>query len=281
MTVSAEPGGVPVISSGEVSKETPCRKCGYNLLGLGVCGRCPECGTLIEISVNGDLLRYSDPQFLEGLRRGVLFLLWGTVAVFVAGIGAGAAQGAGAPPVVIPLLGLISSIPCFVGSWLLTEPDPARLGETSYGAARKLFRITTVVDVAISLMAIPLAAALDVIAQLLAGIVGLVWLLAQMIYLRKLAMRFPDEHLQQRTLAMTWAVGVTYGLMGVFGLVAGPLASTLGPPFALVALGIIIGTIVVVVMYLLMLGRFAARLREHGQLARKIWSGGEISVAQK
>ena len=56
--------------SGSVEGDIPCRKCSYNLRGLPLDGRCPECGTPVGVSVNGELLRYSDPEFIQTLRRG-------------------------------------------------------------------------------------------------------------------------------------------------------------------------------------------------------------------
>jgi hypothetical protein len=56
----------PVVT-GNVDADIPCRKCGYNLRGLAVDGRCPECATPVGVSINGELLRYSDPTFVIGL----------------------------------------------------------------------------------------------------------------------------------------------------------------------------------------------------------------------
>ena len=60
------------IVDGIVSQDFPCRKCAYNLRGLPSNGTCPECNAPVEISISGDLLRYSDPNYLESLRRGIL-----------------------------------------------------------------------------------------------------------------------------------------------------------------------------------------------------------------
>lgn len=62
-----------------IIKDAACRRCGYNLRGTSVEGRCPECGTAAGVSVQGDYLRYADPRWVESLARGVKFMLWGIV----------------------------------------------------------------------------------------------------------------------------------------------------------------------------------------------------------
>ena len=62
-----------------VIADAPCRKCGYNVRGLSIDGRCPECGSPVGLSVMGDLLRFSDPSWVRTLRRGVTLILTGIV----------------------------------------------------------------------------------------------------------------------------------------------------------------------------------------------------------
>src|SRR5947209_5364931 len=73
-----------------VAQDMPCRKCGYNLRGLSTDGQCPECSTPVRLSVSGDLLRYSEPQYVEGLAQGAKLLLWGILIAFVLGFIIGA-----------------------------------------------------------------------------------------------------------------------------------------------------------------------------------------------
>ena len=60
-----------VNDAGLVVADVPCRKCSYNLRGMNVASRCPECGAPVGVSVHGSLLRYSDPHddAPEGERR--------------------------------------------------------------------------------------------------------------------------------------------------------------------------------------------------------------------
>src|SRR3954464_10073122 len=115
---------VPAVQA-EVTGDVPCRKCGYNLKGLLVAGRCPECGTPIGLSVSGDLLRYSDPGWLEGLRKGVSLFIWGIVAV-IAGSIVTAIMGQG-NATLGGVIGLAAQGLMLSGWWLMTQPDPSGL----------------------------------------------------------------------------------------------------------------------------------------------------------
>lgn len=67
--------------------EITCLRCGYNLTGLSADQRCPECGTPIERSLHGDLLRYADDTYLHNVWIGtqgvILFLGLHALLTFV------------------------------------------------------------------------------------------------------------------------------------------------------------------------------------------------------
>ena len=293
MTFPVQADGASVMTSGEVSKDTPCRKCAYNLRGLAVGGRCPECGTPDGVSVNGDLLRYSDPQYLETLWRGVHFILWGLLAVVVLSfMAAFVGQITKASPVFVQVFIFAASIPSIIGGWLLTTPDPAGIGEDQYGTARKIIRISLIVGATNSLISIveasgslsPSAALAARAVALLVSLVGLVGQFAQLAYLRKLAQRIPDQSLSDRARFLMWAIGISYGVLLVLGFLAVLLARAPGP--AVTGLGCAAGVlgiclIVFGVMYLFMLGRFATGFREQAELARQTWAiAGQPPVGQ-
>jgi ribosomal protein L37E len=52
-----------------------CIRCGYNLHGLTMGGTCPECGTPVARTLDGNVLRYSSPEYLNKLQRGILFIV--------------------------------------------------------------------------------------------------------------------------------------------------------------------------------------------------------------
>ncbi|HEX3357094.1 MAG TPA: hypothetical protein VHS31_09000, partial [Tepidisphaeraceae bacterium] len=131
-------GGVTpgvIDSSGNVSSDLPCRKCAYNLRGLPSGGRCPECGTAVGFSVQGDLLRFCDPDWVDTLRNGAVCMLSGIGVIVLAVIlnavisaGRIAAGGTGAHLNAATFVSLMGAGLLLIGSWLLTSPDPSGLG---------------------------------------------------------------------------------------------------------------------------------------------------------
>jgi len=60
-----------------------CNHCGYNLRGLFLKGRCPECGTEIARSLRGDLLSAADPVWLGRVNQGHVYVTVGYVGFFL------------------------------------------------------------------------------------------------------------------------------------------------------------------------------------------------------
>src|SRR6185369_614177 len=116
--------------NGQVIADVVCRKCAYNLRGLNTSGRCPECGTSVGFSIQGDYLRFCDPSWVDTLRLGVVILLSG-IGVIVLAVIVSAVQGAtrGRAGGAANPLGMILSIAGYAlmvgGAWLLTTPDPS------------------------------------------------------------------------------------------------------------------------------------------------------------
>jgi hypothetical protein len=306
---------------GVVPMDVPCRKCGYNLRGLSVDGRCPECGIAVGLSTYGDLLRYSDPAWLAKLRTGVTLILWGILAMVVTvvllvvvfmvigfrtaargGGGGGGTPASGAAAnqaIVMSLATLVGYGLMLVGAWLLTEPDPSGLGEDQYGTSRKLIRIMLGLGVLNYLINIGINAAtitpsIFVTLQsfnFIFQIAGLVGTCAQLQYLKKLAVRIPDDSLAGRAHTILWGIGVTNGIMIVFGFVTSVLilrpgmtpgmmpgtTPNMGAMGALVALGCFtaiagIAVLVFGIMYLFMLDRFRRAFAEQAAASQATWT---------
>ena len=63
-----------------LDRDSPCRRCAYNLRGLQPGGVCPECALPIRVSIASDLLSHQDPDWLRGITRGV-WLLFSATAI--------------------------------------------------------------------------------------------------------------------------------------------------------------------------------------------------------
>jgi len=277
---------------GTVARDAPCRGCGYNLRGLSLDGRCPECGAMVGVSVQGDWLRFSDPQFIQMLRKGISFILWSIlISIIMVVVGAVlqlVMRMKGGP--VVQLAGLAAYIPAIIGGWLLTSPDPSGVGEDHYGTARKFIRITLAIGVIEHVINFGITASgpdsptvrlgLQTIV-FLAAIVGLAGQFAQLYYLSRLAMRIPDPGLSNSAIQIMWGFGISYGIILVLGFIAVLLtvhptrATTAGG--AMIGIGCIMGIVGLIVliyaiMYISMLFKFGKSLEEEAALARQIWS---------
>jgi hypothetical protein len=271
----------------EVTFDLPCRKCGYNLRGLATPGRCPECGSAVGLSAEGDLLRFSDPAWIRSLRGGVRLIILGIVTIFlgtIAGIlvltllefrsiGEWVLQGAY----------LIGYALVLGGTWRLTEPDPSGIGEDRYGTARKVIRVTLALGVVSAFFDLFVStAALPPGAQRLAegggallSIAGVTGLVAQLLYLKNLALRIPAPELAKRAHFLTYAMGISYGLLMLTQVVAAiAVASGAARPMGSACGAGVLGLAVLVffLMYVRMLERLGKRFGTEAHAAEQSWA---------
>ena len=250
--------------------DTPCRRCGYNLRGLSTDGLCPECATPAGLSALGDLLRFSDPEWLDRfLYRGVRLIIWGVVVLILGTIAGGLVAVAVGVPGLAHLPALAGHVLMLVGSWLMTAPDPSGIGEDRYGMFRKTIRIGVVVAASNSLLDLANTFAPDPmqvvirIAAYGAVVFGIVAFIATMQYLRRLSQRIPDDKLAARAHFLTYAFPIPYVLLLAGTLAGVRLAAILALP-----------VLVFGIMYLLLIERFGKRVKEQVQLARQTWNAG-------
>lgn len=292
-------GGMPsTVFEETVAPDVPCRKCGYSVKGLALTGRCPECGTPIGVSVQGDLLRFSDPQWLRGLQRGVQMIVYGVLTI-IAGVvltiiiemasnppNAAGAAGAGMADVLMGLFMIGGVVLMYIGWWRLTEPDPSGLGEDQYGTARQIIRITLILAIINAVLnlgvegvgALPPSALLAYQGlSFLFGIASVVGLFSQLQYLKKLAMRIPDPQIAARAHFLMYALGISYASILVLVLMMelsmrggqpGGRFMELGCMISIIA----IAMIVFLVMYLFMLIKIGRRMGENAAFAQQVWS---------
>ena len=282
-----------VDAAGNIATELPCRKCGYTLRGLPAAGRCPECGAAVGLSIHGDLLRFSNPKWVRTLQRGVKLIIAG-IAVIILGVIVAVVAGVVVPALrpniqfLTYLISLAGSLLMVIGAWFLTEPDPSGIGEERYGTSRKIIRIALAVGLVnsalqfvqqMSTVAREVRMVLAIIAGL-AGLVGLVGQFAQLNYLSKLALRIPDLKLAERARFLMYAIGISYGVILVFGVVIGVAAATSSasnPPTGVAVLACPMGIaaialIIFGIMYLLMLERLGKRFGEEATEAERTWA---------
>ncbi len=79
MSDTPQPEGV-MTEVAPIEIDRPCARCGYNLRGLKPDGHCPECGSSLAQSLQGNFLRFSDPVWLDKLRLGTTLIIWNVIA---------------------------------------------------------------------------------------------------------------------------------------------------------------------------------------------------------
>lgn len=279
-----------------ITADTPCRKCGYNLRGLGSDGLCPECGTPIAVSISGDLLRYCEPAWVQRLARGARLIIAGVAVIILGAIASvviGAVSGirGTSPAILSALAGFAGNALIVIGSWLVTSPDPSGIGEDKYGTARRIIRITLLIGVINTFINLPgqfvalpptVASVVKLIGGL-AGIIGVIGFIAQLHYFEKLGERIPDAQLSSRANFLKKALPACYLAIILGGIAIALLAHAGTPPAGFACfLGLVgIAALVLGIIYLLMIEKFSKCFREQATMAEWNWAcgtaGGDIA----
>jgi hypothetical protein len=258
-----------------LTDDRACVQCSYNLRGLPLNGNCPECGTPVETSLRGILLQYASPDYLATIHQGLSLVLNGImlmIVLSVVGMVIGFASGAGGGPgtsatLIVAGLQLIPSVMMLLGYWKYTEPDPGFVGTELPTAARKVMRITVIIQAVTTAVSFLLQIAAPSLMSggvnssgamafgLLMMLVGLaslaawtVQFFATMRYTRWVAVRVPDAQIIRRTQTYMWLL---------------PLIAILGAI-------VIIGPLIALVLYWNMhdrLRKHVRAIRETGQPA--------------
>jgi hypothetical protein len=128
-----------------------CTRCGYALRGILVSGACPECGFLVQRSVEAlarpDMLEHASPAYLRRLIAGAWLVALGVLAdvawfvgMLVIAVWTGHGLSEKGTLVFMVSTGFASAVITLAGWWLLTEPDPAHPRVASDDRLRRLIR---------------------------------------------------------------------------------------------------------------------------------------------
>ena len=224
-----------------LDRSQPCVKCAYDLRGLPLDGVCPECGTPVQDSLRGWLLRYASPEYRRKLGLGLSIVLNGILAMVVLTIlqmvaGFSGWRGGGFDTGMhIVNFGL--AIAMIAGYWFMTEPDPGYTGLEKPNSARQVLRTAVLAQAGLNLLSVvlvltgamstsPTGVTAATAFVLLLGFAGLVaWAVqffATMRYMRWLAGRVPDAAMQKRTETYMWLLPVL-SIVGIILVGLGPL----------------------------------------------------------
>lgn len=281
------PRGLPrTIAETPVPEEALCRRCGYALRGLTIHGRCPECGTSVGWSIRGDLLRYSDPDWVERLARGTLWIIVGVLGGLLASIivaSFGGLAEPGASEAVAWVLSIGASLVALVGYWLVTTPEPWITAEAAF-SVRHLARWGVVAGFLGGLVpdwtTVATGPAFSVVAilSLILSLGGFVGFIALFVHARRIARRVPDARLASHTSVVMWGIVSGLGLMLLTALGA-ILAAAGGAAGAVAIFGIFgvfgcvagLALLVFSIWSIVLLFQYRAALTQAAARARETW----------
>ncbi len=268
--------------SANVPEASMCIVCRYNIAGLPITGKCPECGTPLQDSLRGFLLRFAPAGYRRRLAlggdllRGALtlegVLLIATGLLWVPGL----AQliSFGYERYVWAGVGLVAAILAAAGSVALTAPDPKWSAIERRWCARRVTRISAVALLVseivsfVMLLAASLGMMLDwAIVDLttylilmyahtaLYALSTLGFLVASLRYLGWLFGRVPDQVRERRAKRLAWVLPLVL-VLGTVVTMFGPMLFVQivrRPSFQEIQLAQLVGSIMLGVVRLLII----------------------------
>jgi hypothetical protein len=217
------PDSDPVMTDqdGSIAIDVPCVSCGYNLRGLTRDGNCPECSTPIESSVHGDLLRMSDPAWVERLHRGATWMFFGPMVGFggamitvellagpIVDLVPALGPSAYGPVVGLGLVGSGLVVPFLAGVRMATTPDPRGTPNRWQAVVRSIARSGWLVPAAvfsIGIAASVWSADAGFRLAMLGALLVACWLAAVFRHIGVLAGRIPSRSIQRWSRYGSWA----------------------------------------------------------------------------
>jgi hypothetical protein len=122
-------------ADGRIVADLPCHHCGYDLRSLSAGATCPECGTPVRASVRGNILVFSDPQWLRRVATGAQCMGWfGLIGMILGGVWLFTMM------VVFAMFILAAVVAFLAGAWMATTPDPSGIDEARCARLRLIAR---------------------------------------------------------------------------------------------------------------------------------------------
>ena len=273
----------------------PCVKCGYDLFGLRVNARCPECGTRVRASHQGPTLDQRAPAWVRTIALGQRQLAWSSLSwtlaftLFCAFAVALLFQGVDDWRQ-LSTIAVLTVGPCLVAGLVLLVAGGMRVTVREPGcdiappqraACRALLWIAMTIGGAMALLAIarPLSAtstpaSLAIFDGMIIaiGVVGVLLVVQGSAHLARLAIRLPDPELARRMIRCANATALVAALgagmsavtsLDIFGLGFGvPRWSTPRDRVVIVVAGlIVVGFLSCLSWWTVLMQRLASRLR--------------------
>ncbi|MHC5113724.1 MAG: hypothetical protein ACYTGP_04775 [Planctomycetota bacterium] len=232
---------------GRITADVVCCHCGYDLRGLRLDDRCPECSAFVGGAVHGSTLDQCSEAWVALLRRGTLILavaftiiLTAMPALSAIGIVLGLDGGGEASSTFgmsAALIYVAISVLFLVAIWMLTTRDPGERAAEPFFTARRLARLGAVTEV----VGAPVDATIQhgdlpggrAAPALIGALVLLYWgltivsttgHLALFVHLRNLTRRIPRPGLAKWFIIVAWMYAPGVILIGLAAMLMASLA---------------------------------------------------------
>ncbi len=192
-----------------LSQDMPCVRCGYNLCGLTTDKLCPECGTPIDRSTHGNLLKFADTAWLEQLRRGTTVRLWSIIfgILMIVALSFLSPVASTGPT---EILGLIGGALGLWATFLITTQEPRISLQEDTVTLRTVIRFCAIVSLVAGYVQSTVVASSGGSTVGLAvrelPLAGLVALIGELLYLRRSALRIVNLKLARSTRVVMWGL---------------------------------------------------------------------------
>lgn len=218
----------------EVEGDLACVGCGYNLRMLSIDGNCPECFTPIGNTLRGNLLKFSDPGWLDRIRLGMVVKLWNLLAGFLMGFAIAIAV------VFLPSVfsGLLTIVVSFLGCWatfLITTQDPrAAFDEdpVTWRRALRFFAVIGVLGTGVMVATWPNLQFRNQVFPSILALISPIVLFGELTYFQGFANRIPNARLVRQCGIVKWGASASmalhFGAQLVLGLGWGIWTATFG-----------------------------------------------------
>lgn len=237
--------GVRTSASGMVEADRPCVSCSYNLRGLPVGGKCPECAVPVLDSLRGVLLEFASRAYVAKITTGLTLVLNGILlmvlmwVVVVLGSVMMSATGSRPPnlSLLVSMIGVGVSVLILLGYFRYSEPDPGFIGSERPDSARRVLRFAVAIQAGAALveflsqmvarvtstasLTINLATSANSVVSMVAWVVQF---FAVMRYTEWLAKRVPDHRVVVLCKRYRWLLPVV-AVVGALVFMAGPLVA--------------------------------------------------------
>ena len=278
MSDTPQPDGV-MAEVVPIETDRPCARCGYNLRGLKPDGHCPECGSSIEQSLQGNFLRFADPVWLDKLRFGTTLMIWNIIIMVIALVGVSVLTGVlGLPPILVVILSLIASGIGVAAAILVTSPEPTVIPSADPVTLRKVVRSAAVLSFLGDVVKLTSAfAGLGIAFEIVGGVLslaGVVYGFGLLAYFRRLALRVPDEGLAKSTRALMWGMVICTVMAIVLIVIAAALSAGAGGGMMAVSCVAAVAVLVLFIWYIVIVVKCNRRFAEAARFARSNETAG-------